>query len=521
MGAIASVLQWHCGNCSLINPTEQARCLRCGTVRQIRAEHGGGKGDGKGDGVGVTVSDEAHSQSTIFGSNANCTVIRKPRFRRIIEAANGTADDDTHSRLESTHANCTPVAQRPFPCSDEQRCTSSSAPLRFRRSYSDVTGASEYRAAAVGRRCSSAANLSYHWRCQSCSLVNNTVSRLCFGCESSSADNPKVTQLVSTSNMNVARCKNCSSRYDYAITPVEHPQPMVNNANALLMHKYELLNYGSTRNRTHCNCPQKNMISLSSINKYNKCAPSTACDGFLGSSVSVSPKRHTSALECVRTKVSRSVSNDSMNYKSDTLEARAFDTWTCSNCTLVNSGNALICDACETPYRPDVNKNSSVLIKVDNWDDNNDSSKQPCLSLPKPSYRRSFSDLPHCSGLKVGANRRSLGDGILEAATAKPPALDCYSNAAKPATKHNVLNKMCNSVSSNILGSAVPNARASSCDDSKPLYTYIGISDPTKHHISNHVYENQLLLRPHHHDIIKPPNDFKLPSYDKNTQDSM
>lgn len=71
MGAIASVLQWHCGNCSFINPTEQTKCLRCGTIRQIKDNH---------------ISEELHSQSTIFGSNSNCTVIRKPR--RIIENQN-------------------------------------------------------------------------------------------------------------------------------------------------------------------------------------------------------------------------------------------------------------------------------------------------------------------------------------------------------------------------------------------------------------------------------------------------
>lgn len=73
MGAIASVLQWHCGNCSLINPTEQAKCLRCGTVRQINDNQNG-------------EDTETHSQSTIFGSNSSCTVIRKPR--RVIESNN-------------------------------------------------------------------------------------------------------------------------------------------------------------------------------------------------------------------------------------------------------------------------------------------------------------------------------------------------------------------------------------------------------------------------------------------------
>lgn len=33
MGSIASVLQWHCSGCSLINPTERARCARCGLSR--------------------------------------------------------------------------------------------------------------------------------------------------------------------------------------------------------------------------------------------------------------------------------------------------------------------------------------------------------------------------------------------------------------------------------------------------------------------------------------------------------
>lgn len=33
MGSIASVLQWHCNSCSLINPTERSSCIRCGSPR--------------------------------------------------------------------------------------------------------------------------------------------------------------------------------------------------------------------------------------------------------------------------------------------------------------------------------------------------------------------------------------------------------------------------------------------------------------------------------------------------------
>lgn len=82
MGAIASVLQWHCGNCSLINPTEQAKCLRCGTLRQINDD-----------------AEENRSQSTIFGSSASCTVIRKPR--RILATDNQSKLPTTESRLDN------------------------------------------------------------------------------------------------------------------------------------------------------------------------------------------------------------------------------------------------------------------------------------------------------------------------------------------------------------------------------------------------------------------------------------
>lgn len=33
MGSIASVLQWHCSECYLINPTEATKCARCGITR--------------------------------------------------------------------------------------------------------------------------------------------------------------------------------------------------------------------------------------------------------------------------------------------------------------------------------------------------------------------------------------------------------------------------------------------------------------------------------------------------------
>lgn len=38
MGTIASVLQWTCTNCNLINPTECLKCLNCGNIRRIHVD---------------------------------------------------------------------------------------------------------------------------------------------------------------------------------------------------------------------------------------------------------------------------------------------------------------------------------------------------------------------------------------------------------------------------------------------------------------------------------------------------
>ncbi|KFM80087.1 hypothetical protein X975_24097, partial [Stegodyphus mimosarum] len=35
MGSNASVLQWHCRNCTSINPTERGSCLVCGDRRRL------------------------------------------------------------------------------------------------------------------------------------------------------------------------------------------------------------------------------------------------------------------------------------------------------------------------------------------------------------------------------------------------------------------------------------------------------------------------------------------------------
>lgn len=70
MGTIASVLQWTCTNCNLINPTECLKCLKCGNVRKIL--EGGGAGGGgaltPADGVYVDTSAGDGGDDAIAGT---------------------------------------------------------------------------------------------------------------------------------------------------------------------------------------------------------------------------------------------------------------------------------------------------------------------------------------------------------------------------------------------------------------------------------------------------------------------
>lgn len=61
------------------------------------------------------------------------------------------------------------------------------------------------------------------------------------------------------------------------------------------------------------------------------------------------------------------VSYPSSNFNMWTLRKVLPDsTWTCKQCTLLNSANLSVCEACESPFSPDLNSNikPSVIIKV-------------------------------------------------------------------------------------------------------------------------------------------------------------
>lgn len=123
--------------------------------------------------------------------------------------------------------------------------------------------------------------------------------------------------------MNVARspCKICAS---VGLTPVEQP----------IYASYDLLNC-----ERPCNCQRNasNFVSLSKIKSFS-------CS--VAQKVEREPKN-------IRTTAS------GICETGDT-------TWTCRICTLLNSAQNLVCEACESPYSSDLNSNltPSVIIKV-------------------------------------------------------------------------------------------------------------------------------------------------------------
>ncbi|XP_060806249.1 calpain-D isoform X2 [Amyelois transitella] len=68
MGSIASVLQWHCQTCGQINPTESVKCLKCSTKRISNHDSEHSKGISKGDSSPENNSHTGKSEGTTPGS---------------------------------------------------------------------------------------------------------------------------------------------------------------------------------------------------------------------------------------------------------------------------------------------------------------------------------------------------------------------------------------------------------------------------------------------------------------------
>ncbi|RZC33106.1 hypothetical protein BDFB_009862, partial [Asbolus verrucosus] len=228
MGAIASVLQWHCGSCSLINPTEQLKCIRCGTVRQIphtNKDH-----------------DVADSFTGSFGGSANCTVIRRLRSN---EKSSLTAN--IHSGLEKRD------------CSTLVRNTLINTVLLLQRSAS-VKSIEKKRHSLAGSRSQSLPDLLRNNLCSNCAVTFSSVSKTCILCE----------DIVEMMNIAQSPCKNCA-----ALTPIEQPN----------YRNYDILNCDRPLTCV-CQRAKSSFISLSTIKSFScSVAQQIHCDPLVPTNI--------------------------------------------------------------------------------------------------------------------------------------------------------------------------------------------------------------------------------------------
>lgn len=107
MGTIASVLQWTCTNCNLINPIESLRCLRCGNIRRILIDNNR-HFNGNFINDSNTIDDNSTSTSkiitTITNNKNNSITTKDNQFKNDINVNKDVVDgvDDTNSARLST-----------------------------------------------------------------------------------------------------------------------------------------------------------------------------------------------------------------------------------------------------------------------------------------------------------------------------------------------------------------------------------------------------------------------------------
>ncbi|XP_044748466.1 calpain-D [Coccinella septempunctata] len=423
MGAIASVLQWHCVSCSYINPTEKLKCNRCGILRQIHID--------KEEAI-----DHSPGVSTItrnFTEASNFTVIRKfmcKDNKGFQKNCKGKIPAEKCSlNLRKTVIKALPPLNR-----------SSSVEYLQKKSINSL------------RRTQSLYSLN-HFICNNCKVIFKCSTYLCILCNSQLAE----------MNVTQSPCKYCS------LTPVEYPQ------SHSIHKKIDISPLG-------CRCRQnKNkIVSLSNIESYSSSIVKKKCEPSIDSEI---PKN-------IRTTASGINDQPGSNPNKWSLQiGLPVSTWTCNRCTLLNSPNISVCEACESPYTPDLNSNvtmsPSVIIKVDNWTDNKALRNPSGLMMEeRPSYRRSFSELGSSKNFQFNINRHSLESELARITFPKysTSMTDIQGSHNYPVPDVLSSEKSCfnlNKSSSDLCGKILRNTSPS-------LYDNVGKSDKT-----NHVYQNQ------------------------------
>ncbi|XP_012288023.1 calpain-D [Orussus abietinus] len=416
MGSIASVLQWHCSECALINATESASCARCGLSRVASDERAGRR---------VALSSPPGGDRRDDASSGSGPPTPPPRL-----LAAGSPPDHRLLLVLSNGGN-------------------ESIPNNQNKTSRPGSWCGTFPSTRPLKRTSSLPSLVKQWVCIRCLLKNSSGSTLtCTACGANSS-------IVEARQVGARKSRGDVVRKLYGVKQ-ESGRDVAPNVSCDVVTR--ILDAGSSTVRisTSTNGMQmRGMAQLRSISRSER-ARSNREDWTLPSIETMDlgtvpyvenaedPQRHSpSAYERIESKVSRSLSNGSVVQKLAenavqrptslmVSEAHQDDSlWSCDNCTLDNAPGLEQCEACEAPRSPA--PCSGVVISVPAWEPRALSSAGPL------SYRRSFSDIDSIASVaqRKAANRRSLNDE-------DPPAVPPHSIGFHP----------------------------------KPKYSYIGISEP-------------------------------------------
>ncbi|KAG6802067.1 calpain-D isoform X1 [Apis mellifera caucasica] len=428
MGSIASVLQWHCSECALINPTESTRCARCGITRLRSDEKANLRFNLSLEHKVPRQKEEGKQRNDEEGDSSSVSIL--PTSLPKLHLKKLPVDDTCPTAYEYIKTDL-------IHCSEGNLILSN----HTKKSHHDLWKRKSYKKESV-KRSFSLPSLVRQWTCVRCLLDNNCSSGIiCIACDAnfSIAETDK-------KQIGARRSKKLNLRKTNRLKV----------ASELLANILDGFNTNSSTN--DAKIINKDMAQLTSISRSERrqdredwtlpsieTMESTTLSFTNTTDTSQrSPKRHSPSIyERVKSKVSRSLSNGSVVHKLSehaiqrptslvVSESQQDDAlWSCDNCTLDNAPGLEQCEACEAPRSPA--PCSGVVISVPAWE------PRTLSSAGSLSYRRSFSDVESVTNVsqKKIVNRRSLNED-------EPPAVPPHSVGFS----------------------------------TKPKYSYIGITDP-------------------------------------------
>ncbi|XP_054261302.1 calpain-D-like [Macrosteles quadrilineatus] len=232
MGSIASVLQWHCEKCTLINPTEQIKCIRCGTVREFKPPRK----------PGLRGRSASFNERPLKYSTFTVSSIKRDESRSELSSSNQTSNPE-----KEPVDNCLAQSAR--------RCQ---------------VKAATWHAGDSGRgegvvRSTSLPNLMSHWDCSVCGLTNTSVSDRCAACGMATNTTVRSPKRQSPSVYEKVRSKVSRSLSNNGVVQRRRPSSLVVESNSLTW------NVNNIGDKNSWSCLRCTLVNLNSVERCAVC----------------------------------------------------------------------------------------------------------------------------------------------------------------------------------------------------------------------------------------------------------